>query len=76
MSDLSKQFAAIAASSDHKAKNEKYKEVMNKLLSSGDISGLKQFVDHSKTFTFRRLTTFRTMLFASSNLPLEISNFQ
>jgi len=46
MAEYTKQFAAIASSSDHKTKNEKYKELLTKFLNAGDGKGLKAFLDH------------------------------
>jgi len=46
MAENNKLFASIASSSDHKTKNEKYKELLTKFLGAGDTKGLKAFLDH------------------------------
>jgi len=39
-------FATIAASSDHKTKNEKYKQLLDQFLQKKAVKELKAFVDH------------------------------
>jgi len=46
MSDSSKLFADIAASSDHKTKNEKYKQLLDQLIAKNAVKDLESFVTH------------------------------
>jgi len=46
MADASKLFAGIAASADHKTKNEKYKQLLDGFIEKGSLNELKAFVDH------------------------------
>jgi len=44
--DIMKQFNDIAASSDHKAKTDKYKSLLDQFVDKKDAKLLKAFVDH------------------------------
>ncbi len=42
-----KLFASIASSSDHKTKNEKYKQALDGFIAGQQVQELCAFVDHS-----------------------------
>jgi len=46
MADITKSLADISASTDHKTKNERYKQLLDKLSDAKDVKGLQAFVSH------------------------------
>jgi len=72
MGDTSKIFAEIAASSDHKAKNEKYKHLLDQFIDKKQTKELKDFVTHmldEKTPLVISRTLLHAFATALSNIP-------
>ncbi len=56
---MAEQFASIAAISEHKTRNEKYKSLLDSFVSKQSAKDLKAFFEHSRsqfllTFSVRR----------------------
>jgi len=75
MGDTNKLLSDIAASSDHKTKNEKYKQLLDQLVSKKSLKDLQLFVSHmldEKTPLVISRTLLQSFALALPNLSSEL----